>query len=411
MKYDRHTSDPTLEPNRDADPVSQGCRFPWRAGNEILLLRDGPEFFPDMLEHIAKARECVRIEQYLVEPGKVLTRFVDELGRAVQRGVEVQFLLDPIGSKALSRQDRRRLKDAGITLRLFNRPLLWPGRDDLKRDHRKLFVIDDHTAYVGGACFTDDFWDPTTGEAAWHDLMLRVRGPVVEDVVFLFKHRWQRLDGRDGPPQLGEANCWEAQNGTGLARLAYTDGLAYRGLLTGTIERIRNANSRVWIVTPYFFPNAVMLEQLASAARRGVDVQLFLPGANSDHPTIRKGGQGFYTDLLESGVHIAEYEQQTLHAKAAIIDDWLSIGSCNFDTWGSNLNLEANIEAYDEHGLQQAVALFDSYRETCRPIRLPAWLRRSRSELLKQYSVNFIGRKVSRLLARSSRYRYGKLDE
>ena len=387
------------------DGAAAAYRFPWRGGTTFNLLCDGAEFFPDMLAGIDAAQRSIRMELYLVESGRNLSAFIDALERAVERGVYVQLRVDPIGSRKLSKTDRHRIDRSNIELRLFNNPLPKPAPDDLRRDHRKILIIDDHTAYLGGACITDGFWDPATGNCAWHDLMLKIRGPVIDDVVLLFEHRWRHLERLAEPPKPGEPSSMEPLHHDGMARLAYTAGSSYRGLLSDTIERIRSARHRAWVVTPYFFPGATMLSALTRAAQRGVDVQLILTGDKTDHKLVRKAGQGFYSELLIAGVRISEYSERVLHAKAAVVDEWLSIGSCNFDTWGSNVNLEANIEVYDHDCRQQTLALFDRYRESCRPVELHSWQHRPLSDRLIQYCCNMIGRVLAGLLTRSARYR------
>ena len=164
------------------------------------------------------------------------------------------------------------------------------------------------------------------------------------------------------------------------------------------MQRIRLARSRVWLVTPYFFPVKAIFDAMQEAAERGVDVQLFLPGCKTDHPSIREAGRGFYSKLFELGVSIYELDVQMLHAKATIVDEWISVGSCNFDVWGANRNLEANVEAYDAHCLEQCLALFDRYRNTCRRVTREEWASRPTADRVGQASLNYAGRAVRALL-------------
>ncbi|MEH6386411.1 MAG: phosphatidylserine/phosphatidylglycerophosphate/cardiolipin synthase family protein [Pseudomonas profundi] len=387
--------------DRFALATSPAQRFPWRSANSFQLLTQGTEFFPDVLQRIDAAKHSVRIELYLVESGRNATKVIDTLCAAAARSVNVEVLLDSVGSKGLVDADRERLTRSGVALRVFNKLLPKPGLDDFKRDHRKIIAIDERTVYLGGACVTDGFWDPVNNVSDWHDLMLRVEGPLVADVVALFDFRWRRMENAGRHPEPSSESRTEPDSQAGWGRLGYTSGVPHRGLVIDLVQRIRFARTRVWLVTPYFFPVKALFDAMLEAAERGVDVQLFLPGCKTDHPSIREAGRGFYTRLFEQGVSIYELDVQTLHAKATIVDEWISVGSCNFDVWGANRNLEANVEAYDADCLEQCLALFDRYRNTCRRVSREEWAARSASERVSQASLNYAGRAVRTLLVHS----------
>lgn len=373
-------------------------RFPWRSGNAFKLLTQGTEFFPDLLQRISAAQHSVRAELYLVESGRSATATIEALWAAAARGVRICVLLDSVGSKEFEDADRERLIRSGVELRIFNKLLPNPSLDDFKRDHRKMIVIDEKIAYVGGACITDGFWDPSGNISDWHDLMLRTEGPLVSDVVALFDFRWHRLENNGHHPEPEATPDEPPDSDRGWSRLGYTSGLPRKGLVTDLIQRIDSAQSRVWLVTPYFFPVKAVYDAMLNAAKRGIEVQLFLPGCKTDHPSIREAGRGFYDELFDHGVVIYELDIQTLHAKATVVDDWVSVGSCNFDAWGANRNLEANIETYDSDCREQCVALFDWYRTRCRQVTHQERQSMSTKERLGQASLNLAGRAVRFLL-------------
>lgn len=384
--------------NRFALDANARQRFPWRSANTFKLLTQGTEFFPDVLQRIDAAQFSVRIELYLVESGRNATKVIDTLCAAAARAVRVEVLLDAVGSKDLVDADRERLTRCAVALQIFNKALPKPRLDDLKRDHRKIIVIDERIAYLGGACITDGFWDPVNNVSDWHDLMLRVEGPLVADVVELFDFRWRRMENAGRRPEPEGESQTKPDSQAGWGRIGYTSGMSYRGLVIDLVQRIRLARTRVWLVTPYFFPVKAVFDAMQGAAERGVDVQLFLPGCKTDHPSIRGAGRGFYSELFERGVSIYELDVQTLHAKATIVDEWISVGSCNFDVWGANRNLEANVEAYDADCLEQCLALFDRYRNTCRRVSRKDWASRSATDRVSQASLNYAGRAVRALL-------------
>lgn len=330
--------------------------FPWQRGNQFALLVDGRHFFPRMLEAIESADFSVDLELYLLEEGHCSRRLFRALRQAVQRGVQVRCLFDAFGSRGLNPLTLHELQQSGIALQLFN-PLGWPYRlASLHRDHRKLLVIDGERAWVGGTGATDQFWNPDPAGREWHELMVEMQGPVVRDWQCLFDRQWH----------AGGICGWQAglrrhdlelpgSGAAGVARVAYAEATQHRDILHSLVDRLRRAHRRIWLATPYFLPSLRVRRALARAARRGVDVRLLLTGRETDSPPIRYAGQRYYQRLLKHGVRIYEYQPSFLHLKAVLVDDWCSIGSCNFDRWTLHFNLEANVESVDP-GLCLALA-------------------------------------------------------
>ena len=340
-----------------------GKHFPWHEGNRFELMIDGDAFFPAVLREIDAARSQIDIELYLSSSGQASQRLISALLQAVSRGVQVRVMLDAVGSKELLHKERAQLRDSGVELRFYN-PLRWfAGSRNLHRDHRKLLVFDQRVVMVGGMGLTDEFCQPDEqGQVHWHEQMLRVEGPVVEDWQTLFERQWRlcrraglppmlRLSKRSGrvpAPPTGDA---------GLARVAYIDSRHVKEMVSCLLAEIARAEQRVWLATPYFLPNWRIRRALKRAARRGLDVRLLLCGQQIDHPAVRYAGQRYYRTLLKAGVRIHEYQARALHLKTALVDNWISLGSCNFDHWTLHWNLEANQQVIDQ-ALAEQVAQY-----------------------------------------------------
>jgi len=364
----------------------------WRHGNRFRLLVDGDAFFPAMLDAIAAAQRQVLLEMYLVESGQVADRFIDTLEKAVLRGARVCLLLDDFGCRGLTAADRARLQQAGIELALYN-PLHFGGlRRNLFRDHRKLLVVDNLCAFVGGAGLTDDFDPDARPERHWHDVMVEIRGPVVADWQAAFAHTWAHW--YPGTGITPESNGPKAGHQAGRISLSGSDTRApiKRSLLT----RISRARGRIWLATAYFVPSWKQRRRLARAARRGVDVRLLLPGPHTDHPAVRHAGRRFYASLLRAGVRIYEYQPRFLHAKVALIDDWVSIGSSNMDRWNLRWNLEANQEIDAPDFATEAAAQFVADFAASEEVRYATWRRRPWYERLAEWFWGRIDRWVDR---------------
>lgn len=366
----------------------QAAVYPWREGNQYRLMIDGECFFPRLLEAIEQARESIEIELYLIDSGLSTRQWIDALLAARERGVRVYCLLDGVGTDGFKTAERRELEQAGAVLRFYNPPSVLSGSRLFHRDHRKLFLIDRRIAFVGGTGITDEFCqpDPQTGTATWHEQLLEIEGPVVEDWVSLFEYEWQRVDERARPglaavrrgqvPPLPKAN-------SGQGRVAYIGAREQKEVVASLLAAIRRAEQRVWLATPYFLPSRRIRWALARAARRGVDVRLLLCGMTIDHPPVRYAGQRYYTRLLKAGIRIYEYQPRFTHLKTALVDDWVSLGSCNFDHWTLHWNLEANQQALDSDLAEAVAQSFENDFEQSDLWTLAEWKELPRSHRFK----------------------------
>ncbi len=381
-----------------------GRIYPWRTGNGFELLVDGPQFFPRMFDAIARAQRQVELELYLVESGACVDLLVQTLCAAAERGVKVRCLFDAFGSAALSAIDRERLVQAGIELRFYNPIKIWRWQRNLYRDHRKLLLVDGELAFVGGTGVTDAFWTPGEDSSAWHEVMVQISGPLVQDWQSLFEQQWLAnpqnrawLPFVPGPrPRLPALPA----DGTGLGRVAYANAMQHRDIVQSLVRALNSAKGRIWLATPYFLPSWKVRRSLRKAAQRGVDVQLLLTGRQTDNPPVRFAGQRYYPRLLRAGVKIFEYQPCFLHLKMVLVDDWTSIGSCNFDHWNLRFNLEANLEAVEPPLTAAVVQSFSNDFGKSKQITLELWKSRPLWKRMQQRLWGWMDRLVVNLLDR-----------
>jgi phosphatidylserine/phosphatidylglycerophosphate/cardiolipin synthase-like enzyme len=353
--------------------IHRRYHYPWRKGNRFRLLIDGPRFLPEMLDAIAGARRYVLLELYLFESGNVADRFIEAFAAATRRRVDVRLLLDDFGARRLRKADRDRLQLAGVEIVFYN-PLR-PRRlfANLARDHRKLLLVDGEVAFVGGAGLTDEFDPPGRPERRWRETVLRIEGPVVADWQRLFVEFW----GRHARTALDLPMPETAVSSRGApGRVTVARGPGIQEIQRDIIKRVRAARRRAWIMTAYFVPSWHFKRALKHAASRGVDVRLLLPGPISDHPGVRHAGRRFYARLLAAGVRIFEYQPRFLHAKTALCDNWVSIGSSNLDRWALRWNLEANQEIEDAAFATQVQAMFEGDFKEAIECQYAHWLSR-----------------------------------
>ncbi|MEG5264544.1 phosphatidylserine/phosphatidylglycerophosphate/cardiolipin synthase family protein [Pseudomonas sp. JDS28PS106] len=381
-----------------------GMIFPWREDNRFSLLIDGPAFFPRMIAAIDAAEQQVDLELYLVEAGACADAIVRALADAARRGVIVRCLFDDFGSQAFDAGLRRQLTEAGVILRFYN-PISWRrGIRNFYRDHRKILVVDKALAMVGGTGVTDEFWEPDRDTSQWHEVMVEITGPLVIDWQALFDRQFhanqQRIAWRPqenfGLTRLPRAPA----AGEGLGRVAYADSRQHRDIVQSLVRAVNSGRKRVWLATPYFLPTWKIRWSLRRAAARGVDVRLLLTGPRTDHSSVRYAGHRYYPRLLRAGVRIFEYQPCFLHLKMVLIDDWVSIGSCNFDHWNLRFNLEANLEALDPELTGDVVASFEKDFAHSTEVTLQDWKSRPLWRRVKQRVWGWVDRLVVNLLIR-----------
>ena len=348
--------------------------YPWRDGNRLQLLVDGDQFFAAMLDAIDSAQERVWLEMYLFETGLTADRFIDAFIRARKRGVDVRILLDDFGSRKLHRTDRARLEMAGIHLALYNPLRFGELRRNLFRDHRKLLIVDYHAAFVGGAGITDEF-SHDTNRRNWRETMVQIKGPCLNDWMDLFAGVWALA--AEEKLNLPSANRAHPVDKGVHARVTSSHGFGHQEIKRSLVKRIRSAERHIWIATAYFVPSIKISRALRSAAKRGVDVRLLLPGRYTDHPAVRHAGRRYYYRLLKNGVRVFEYQPRFLHQKVILCDSWASVGSSNIDRWNFRWNLEANQEVDSNMFARQVIDMFEHDFADSHEISLKAWSHRS----------------------------------
>jgi cardiolipin synthase len=318
----------------------------WVGGNALQLLENGEAYYPAVFEAIAQAKAEVIIETFILFEDKVGLQLKDVLVAAARRGVSVDLMVDGFGSPDFSDDYLRALADAGVRLRAFDQQPRWFGtvRANLfRRMHRKIVVIDNEIAFVGGINFSADHLGDF-GPEAKQDYAVSVRGPVVERIRTYVREQIHTAQPHAPPPELPAPK----PAGDAEVMFVWRDNGHHRD----DIERqyraaIRSARREVVIANAYFFPGYRLLKTLRQAARRGVRVTLILQG-QPDMAIVKTAAGTLHRRLLRAGVEIHEYCKRPVHGKVALVDDsWATVGSSNLDPLSLSLNLEANLITRD----------------------------------------------------------------
>ena len=349
---------------------------PTSAPESVLLLDGGEQAYPLMLQAIAQAKRGVHLEVYSFSPAGVGARFVEALADAARRGVTVRVLIDGWGSARSGRAIVAALREAGCSARLHNRLMaLFVGR--FSRNHRKVLLVDDEVAFLGGINIGDE--NVRAGVLpGWADLALEIRGPQCAYLGQLVRREPRRpVDSSLRIYVCGPGGGWRL-------RRRY-------------IKAFAGARQRIHVAHGYFMPDRGVVRAITAAARRGVQVRLLLAG-RSDVPFARAATRSLYRRLLAAGVVIHEWSDSVLHAKVATVDGRrLLVGSFNLDPL-SLANLEALVEVEDGHVVRQGEAwIQDHFARSHEVTSVEATTRTQR------WLLDPVGRLLTRLAEATSR--------
>jgi len=327
-----------------------------RSGNSIRLLDGGGEKFPALLEDIQRASDHINLEYFIFREDEFGRRLAGILEERAAAGVQVRLLLDGVGSRGLSRSFEWRLRDGGVRLEWFHPLNPFARRWSINiRNHRKLAVLDGRVGYLGGINLGDEYLgrDPEVGQ--WHDLAVRVEGPVVASLQRVFMEDWhfasgEVLKGRRWLPALEGEEPEGAAPGEVSAQLV--NSFPSEDLVTEMhqvyFSMLAAARRQAWLMTPYFVPDEAIQIALAGRALAGVDVRLVVP-ERAPERLMDFASRSFYPQLLEAGARLFCFRPDaTLHAKALLIDGELSlVGSANLDNRSFRINFESGLLVHD----------------------------------------------------------------
>jgi cardiolipin synthase len=345
---------------------------PLLEGNAVSPLVDGEEAFPAMLAAIDAAERSVSLLAYIVEFDGSGGSFVDALGRAAARGVEVRFLIDAVGSSKHRRKLLRACREKKVPAAVFL-PLRfpWPNRTIHLRNHRKILVVDGKLGFTGGMNIRDSHLMRGSSRHKEQDVHFRLEGPVVEHLQEAFVDDWAFTTGES---LLGETWFPRAKAvGKVAARgVPFDPGEkldTYRHLLVAAAGVARRS---IRIVTPYFLPESPLVAALNVAALRGVEVDILIP-AKSDHAGVAWATQAMLWQVLINGCRVWKTVPPFDHSKLIVVDGaWVFFGSMNVDPRSMRLNFELNVEAYDHELGRRIEAIVAEKRDKATAVTLKA---------------------------------------
>lgn len=322
--------------------------FPARDGNTISLLATGETAFSTLIDLIEHAEHSIDITTFILGNDETGTTVLAALARKAAQGVRVRLLIDALGSFRVSKKMLAPLLANGGRCAFFMPMMHVPfrGRANL-RNHRKIVIVDNATAIVGGMNIAVEYMGPS-GTRRWHDLSLKVQGPVLADLLHIFCSDWQfaakQATAKDTMPV-------PVSHGAPVTMQIVPSGPDVAGdpLYDSIITALFKAQQRIWIVTPYFIPDEILLKAICIAAKRGIDVRIVIPRV-SDHRLADLVRQDYLRLIQDSGATIYSFTPGMLHGKVILVDTALGIvGSMNTDIRSFFLNYEVAMFLYNEN--------------------------------------------------------------
>ena len=346
-------------------------------GNRVEVFCDGDDAFEHLWRDIDAAQTRVVIEVYTFDDDRVGRRTLDALLAAARRGCETLLIVDAVGSHPLPHSAVQPLIDAGVRFHRFNPLRPSSGiRPLLRRDHRKITVIDDHVAWCGGMNISEDYAGHRHGLRRFRDCVLRVQGPAAVDLLKVTASSLAMMKGVDPPmPITGKSEG--GPEGTLVQVLSSAGARGRRTIQRALRLTISHAVDRCFITTPYFVPPFRLRRAITRAAARGVDVRVLTAGI-SDVPIVHLASQHIYGQLLRRGVRIYELQEGVIHAKTLTVDGvYSTVGSFNLDHWSDKRNLEVNVAVLDEELASTIQDHFAAFLEDSSEVTIEYWSQRA----------------------------------
>ncbi len=336
--------------------------------NDTKIYLEGESQFDDMISDIENAKESIHVEYFIIKNDSTGEKFFEVLCKKAKEGVSVKLIYDDIGSFAMDENYINKMKEAGAEVKTFL-PVLFPrfaiGLNH--RNHRKIVVIDNDLAYIGGMNIGDYYRNINNPYRFWRDTHLRIEGDAVISIQKCFIQDWIFVTKKSFENHAKyfekEVKLSKLQNKNlkvqPMQIVPSGPDSKWQSIMQAYFSMICSAKKSIKITTPYLVPDASIMEALKTAALSGVRVDIVVP-AEADHFFVYWSTRSNFEQLMKAGVNIHEYQKGFMHSKGIVIDGKISsVGTANFDIRSLKLNFEINSFIYDEELSKKIEEAFD----------------------------------------------------
>ena len=334
---------------------------PITAANEVKLLLNGENKFPEVFRALENAKNHIHIEYYIFEDDIIGRKIIDLLIKKSEEGVKIRFIYDDFGSRSIRKTQVARLRAAGIEAFPFYKiKLIYLANRLNYRNHRKIIVVDGTVGFVGGINVSDKYINSGEG-LFWRDTHLRLQGPSVSSLQYIFMGDWNYCSFQTLEANVDFFPFPEKAEPLGdkIVQIAFSGPDSDSPLIQHSIaQAIASAKEEVLITTPYFIPGESLIDSLLIAAWGGIKIKILVP-EKSDSNLVNFAARSNYKLLLNAGVEIYTYYKGFVHAKTLVADKQLAIiGSANMDIRSFDLNFEVNALIYDQETAEELAGVF-----------------------------------------------------
>lgn len=362
---------------------------PLTENNQVTVLVNGDEKFPEVIKMLQSAKRHIHIEYYIYEDDHIGKQIKEILIQKASEGVDVRFIYDDFGSSSLRKRMAKNLNKNGVQAYAFSKVRILMLANRLNyRNHRKIIVVDGIQGFVGGINVSDKYSNNEFNkDLYWRDMHVKICGPGVHYLQYLFLCDWnfcakQHLQSTEEffPktwPVLADASKLVQIVGSG-------PDSDRPSIMFAILQAIQLAKSEILITTPYFIPGDSIINSLITASLSGVKVKLLVPSI-SDSKLVNLAGMSYYGTLLNAGVEVYLYQKGFVHAKTLVVDQSISmVGTANMDQRSFELNFEVNAVIYDpEIGIQMTEIFYNDLKDA-KKIDVNEWNSRSKWQNFQQ---------------------------
>jgi cardiolipin synthase len=351
---------------------------PLTSGNEIKLLVNGEEKFPEVFDALNNARHHIHLEYYIYDNDVIGNQLKEIVIRKAREGVQVRIIYDAFGSRSIRKKFVKELREAGVEAYPFNRIRFIPLANRLNyRNHRKIIVVDGKCAFVGGINVSDRYINNGRNKIYWRDTHMRIDGPGIQYLQYLFFCDWNFCSGQKMQPAPEFFNSYKIHHSDVSVQIAASGpDSPTPTIMLSLLKAIHLAKKEILITTPYFIPGESILNALKVASLGGVAVKILAPGI-SDSKLVNAAAWSYYDDLLRAGVEIFLYTKGFIHVKSLVVDDYISVlGTANMDYRSFDLNFEVNAIIYSEVVAEQLRTIFSEDLKDAHKIQPDTWRKR-----------------------------------
>lgn len=351
-------------------------RSPFTVNNEIDIYTDGASKFESLKQDLLNAKKSILLQYYIFLDDIIGNEIADILISKAKQGVMVKVIYDHIGSFSARNRFFDKMKQHGVETHPFFRVNFPHFANRINwRNHRKIVVIDGNIGYIGGMNIADRYVNGLPNGEEWRDTHFRVRGDIVESLIYSFAIDWNFLKKNPYVPEVKTERS-EICNLTGVQLVTGGPTERWNNLTLCFLRAISSARRKILIQTPYFLPTDGLLNALEAAALAKIDVRIMMP-RNTDSRLLHYASFSYITQCLKAGIKVYLYEPGMLHAKAMIIDDnFVTAGSTNFDFRSFENNFECNLLIYDTEINRKMRAIFFNDLKRCKKLTLEQWKKR-----------------------------------